>query len=408
MQGPARIIRSNEIPSYRNLEPLYIRRKAEGYLIIDKIRYGEKTGAVLCYHNPPVHQIGTEGLSAFHEGLDIVLETGDDLDFLLLCGANAPVHSGGDLKESLARLRKSLVKKRELAPAGASEKAIDRLFSWGESRLEKGVLLYRKIRRAARHMRVVGVCGGGLRFGGSAEISLMADYLIGDSRSGMCFSEALIGIIPGWGGITRVLVKAGIANAAHMAKTAKAIWAPDLKAMGVYNHIVDIPFALPRKQKTEDPARDQKTYFQALEDHDDRTGVLLLEAGLECATCPAERIPSAGDNDRKTLSNPEEREMEVARRVNPAHYAHLWGKPLNEVQDEIRALGRPLAPQSIEAIDRLLGSYDATDFDEEAFIYRELRADAALYRDPRFMEGLSAMLAQRVPDFRHPDHSRRG
>ena len=43
-------------------------------------------------------------------------------------------------------------------------------------------------------------------------------------------------------------------------------------------------------------------------------------------------------------------------------------------------------------------------FDEEAFIQKELLADAALYRDPRFLAGLSAMLEQRVPDFRTPQH----
>jgi hypothetical protein len=78
---------------------------------------------------------------------------------------------------------------------------------------------------------------------------------------------------------------------------------------------------------------------------------------------------------------------------------------LKDVKDEIALLGRPLAPQSIDAIDQLLGTYDASTFDEERFIHKELQADAALYRDPRFMEGLSALLDQRVPDFRVPENS---
>ena len=250
-----------------------------------------------------------------------------------------------------------------------------------------------------------GVCGGGLRFGGSAEIPLMADYLIGDSRSGMCFSEALMGIIPGWGGITRVLVKAGLMNAAYMAKTAKPVFAPELKAIGVYNDIVEIPFALPKKQKTGDPAGDKKNYLEALEDHDDRAGALLLLSGLEYATCPVEGIPSVGLSERKILAEPDDIAREVIRRVNPEHYAHLWAKPLKDVEHEIIALGRPLAPQSIQAVDHLLESYDAVTFDEEEFVQNELEADAALYRDPRFLEGLSALLEQRVPDFRHPEHS---
>jgi len=405
MQGPARIIRSNRIANYKNLGPLFKWTDDRAYLIIDKVAFGEKAGAILCYHNPPVHQIGTTGLYAFHAGLDVVFEKRAALQFLILCGANAPVHSGGDLKESLSRLRKSLAAKREMEATGASQEEIDRLFSWGESRLEKGALLYRKIRSAAQCMRIVGVCGGGLRFGGSAEILLMADYLIGDSRSGMCFSEALIGIIPGWGGITRVLVKSGLTNASYMAKTTKPVLASELKAIGIYNSIVEIPFGLPKIQKTGDPASDKKAYLEALEDHDDRTGALLLPAGLEWATCPVEEIPAVSERERKTLSEPDEIALEVTRRVDPDNYAHLWGKPLRDVKHEIARLGRPLAPQSINAIDHLLGTYDPSTFDEERFIHKELRADAALYRDPRFLEGLSALLGQRVPDFRHPVHS---
>ncbi len=401
MQGPARIIRSNRIAHYKNLGPLFTWVDGRAYLIIDKVAFNDKAGAILCYHNPPVHLIGTTGLYAFHEGLDAVFEKREELQFLLLCGANAPVHSGGDLKESMTRLRKSLTKKREREAAGASKDEIDRLFSWGESRLEKGVLLYKKIRRAARSMRVVGICGGGLRFGGSAEIPLMADYLVGDSRSGMCFSEALIGIIPGWGGITRVLVKSGLTNASYMAKTARRVFASDLKAVGIYNGIVKIPFGLPKIHHTGDPVSDEKEYLDALEDHDDRTGPILLSAGLELAICSVEKIPSVHESERKTLAKPDAIALEVARRVDPNRYAHLWGKSLKDVKDEIARLGRPLAPQSIDAINHLLGTYDPSTFDEERFIYEELRADAALYRDPRFLEGLRALLDQRVPDFRH-------
>lgn len=405
MQGPIRIIRSNSIADYKNLEPLYKWTHGPAYLIIDKVAFREKVGAILCYQNPPIHQIGTRGLYAYHDGLDTIIEKGDELEFLILCGANAPVHSGGDLKESLESLRKTLEAKREMEAAGAPAGEVDRLFAWSESRLEKGVILWGKIRRIAQGMRTVGICGGGLRFGGSAEIPLMADYLIGDSRSAMCFSESMIGIIPGWGGITRVLLKSGLTNAAYMAKTAKPVLASELKAIGIYNDVVEIPFSLPKMQKTGDPASDKRRYLEAMEDHEEKTGAILLPAGLELATCPAEEIPTASEKERETLAEPGEIALEVSRRVDPHNYSHLWGKPLRGVKDEIARLGRPLAPQSIEAIDRLLGTYDTSTFDEKQFIHKELQADAALYRDPRFLEGLSALLDQRVPDFRVPGNA---
>ena len=400
MQGPAKTIRSKRIADYKNLGPLFEWAEGKAYLIIDKVAFEEKAGAILCYYNPPVHQIGTTALYAFHEGLDIILKKRDKLQFLILYGANAPVHSGGDLKESLNRLKRSLAEKREMKAVGASEEEIDHLFSWGESRLEKGVLLYSKIRSVALYMRTLGVCGGGLRFGGSAEIPLMTDFLIGDSRSGMCFSEALIGIIPGWGGITRVLIKSGLNNAAYMAKTATPVFAHDLKAIGIYNDIVEVPFNLPSIVKTGDLRSDKKAYLKALEEHDDRTGILLLPKGLRLATCPEEEIPLVREEERKILAEPAEVTMEVDRRADPDQYKPFWGKPLKDVEDGMARLGRPLAPQSIRAIDRLLKTYDASTFDEEQFIHQELMADAALYRDPRFLEGLSAQLEQRVPDFR--------
>ncbi len=402
MKGPLRIIRSNKITNYKNLGPLFKWTDNLSYLIIDKVEFGKKTGVILCYHNPPVHQIGTTGLYAFHDALEVIFENRDKLQFLILCGANAPVHSGGDLKESLNRLKKSLKAKRELEAAGASKEEIDRLFTWGESRLEKGILLYKMIRRLSRYFRVVGLCGGGIRYGGSAEIPLMADYLIGDSRSGMCFSEALIGIIPGWGGIARVLVKSGPVNAAYMAKTAKPVYASELEAIGIYDSVVEVSIDLPKLQETGNPNSDQIKYLDALEDHDDKTGILLLKDGLEWATCNEDEIPSINETERKTLAESDDIALEVKRRATPDNYAHLWGKPLQDVKDEIARLGRPLAPQSIDAIDRLLGTYDASSFDEELFVHEELRADAALYRDPRFLEGLSALFEQRVPDFRHP------
>jgi len=405
MQGPIKTIRSNRITDYKNLGPLYQWEDGQAYLIIDKVTFQKKAGAILCYNNPPIHEIGTPGLYAYHEGLNTILEKRDDLAFLILCGANAPVHSGGDLKESLRRLRKSLASKHEMEAAGASPEEIDRLFEWGESRLEKGIILWQKVRRTAQTMRTVGICGGGLRFGGSAEIPLMTDCLIGDSRSGMCFSESMIGIIPGWGGITRVLMKSGLGNAEYMAKTAKAVFASDLKAIGIYNHVVDIPFGLPKKEKTGDPASDERRYVEALEDHDDKIGDILLPVGLEWATRPVEESPTISEKERKILAVPEEIAREVSRRVDPENYSHLWGKPLKAVKDEIARLGRPLAPQSIDAIDRLLRTYDASMFDEEQFIQQELQADAALYRDPRFLEGLSALLDQRVPDFRVPENA---
>ncbi|UCF56088.1 MAG: hypothetical protein JSW15_08260, partial [Deltaproteobacteria bacterium] len=109
--------------------------------------------------------------------------------------------------------------------------------------------------------------------------------------------------------------------------------------------------------------------------------------------------PKTEEKDRVTLATKEEMDREVARRKDPENYAHLWGKPLREVKEEIDRIGRPLAPQSIEALTSLFESYEPSQFEEHAFAEREMKADARLYRDPRFRAGLIGTLQQKVTDY---------
>jgi len=400
MKGPVRVVRSDRIEDYKNLGPLYEWSEGKAYLIIDRVTFKETPGALLCYYNPPVHQVGNPELDAYLEGLGTVFDKRDELRFLILSGANDPVHAGGDLKESLSRLDRTLEAKKGREASGASAEEIDQLFEWADTRLKKGIALHANIRELAGHLRVVAVCGGGTRFGGSAEIPLMADYLIGDSRSGMCFSEATIGLLPGWSGIARTLVKAGLTNAQYMGMTAKEVKAKQLQEIGTYNVVVEAPFSFPKRQKTDDPEADKAKYLEELESHNESTGLLLLPKGLELATCPVREIPKTEEKDRATLATREEIHREVATRKDPENYSHLWGKPLREVKEEIDRIGRPLAPQSIEGLESLFGSYEPSQFDEHTFAEREMKADARLYRDPRFRAGLIATLEQRVADYR--------
>ncbi len=400
MKGPIRLVRTGTIPRYQNRGPLYEWSGGKAYLMIDQIAFKEKGGAILCYYNPPVHQVGNPELDAHLEGLDKVLEKKGDLEFLILYGANDPVHAGGDLKESLNRLDRTLELKKEKEASGASAEKIDELFDWADNRLKKGIALHGKIREICKYLRVVAVCGGGTRFGGSAEIALMADVLVGDSRSGMCFSEATIGLLPGWSGVARTLIKAGLTNAEYMALTAKEVKAKQLEEIGTYNAIVDIPLPFPKREKTDDPEADKARYQEALEAHNEQTGLLLLPKALELAVCSEKEIPGVSEQNRATLATGDEISQEVTRRSDPENYSHLWGRPLREVKDEIAQMGRPLAPQSIEALTELFEQYEPSPFDEVSFVETEMYADARLYRDPRFRAGLIGTLEQTVTDFR--------
>ena len=95
MKGPIGLVRSLNIAEYKNVGPVFEWQEGDAYLIIDEVLYKGKTGVILCYQNPPVHQVSTIGLYAYHDGLNRVLEKLEHLDFLILYGANDPVHSGG-------------------------------------------------------------------------------------------------------------------------------------------------------------------------------------------------------------------------------------------------------------------------------------------------------------------------
>jgi enoyl-CoA hydratase/carnithine racemase len=398
MKGPIGLVRSGKIEGMKNSGPLYQWSEGSAYLVIDQISYKGAQGAILCYCNPPVHQVGNPALDAYLEGLDNVYAARGELKFLILYGANDPVHAGGDLKESLEKLDRTLAMKKEKEQGDTPPQAIDQLYDWADNRLRKGVSLHGIVRKIARHLRVVAVCGGGTRFGGSAEVPLMADYLVGDSRSGMCFSEAMIGLLPGWSGVARAIVKSGPINAQYMALTGREVKADKLKMCGIYNAVVDIPLAFPKMQRTADAKADKALYAEAIDKHDEETGMRLLPEGLKIAICPEHDLPVLRHPPQ--LVSEAEIAQEVDRRRDPRNYSHLWGKPLREVGEEIARLGRPLAPQSVDALRRLFESIDSEPFDEFAFVKREMEADARLYRDEKFRAGLVATLEQKVADYR--------
>ena len=229
----------------------------------------------------------------------------------------------------------------------------------------------------------------------------MADWLVGDSRSAMCFSEAMIGLIPGWAGVARAVTKAGALNARLMAQAAREVRAEDLLDVAVYDAVVEIDEPLPTMGRTGDREADRRAYESELARHDARVWPRLVLTGLELATCDELALPHKPRGpDRRSLATAAEVRAELARRAEPETYREIWGRSLGQARDELRALGRPLAPQSVAELDALLGRAEAGELDEDGFVEAEKQADARLYRDPRLKRGIEATLEQRVADFR--------
>jgi enoyl-CoA hydratase/carnithine racemase len=382
------------------LKQRYAWSEGQTYLYLDAVQFRGAKGGIICYYNPPVHSVGTPGVDAYLDAIRIVSENKGEFQFLIFHAGCDPVHAGGDLKESLSKLDNTIETRKEMERRGASAEEIDVLYKWADIRLEKGFDLYSGIRSLSEDVRLIALCGGGTRFGGSAEVPLMADYLVGDSRSGMCFSEAMIGLLPGWSGVGRSITKAGSLNAKYMAMTSTEVKAPQLREIGIYNILVEIPLPFPKFERADDEALDRTRYQEALQKHGDEAGMLLLPKALELAVCPMKKIPLVKEARRKDLATDEEIAEQVARRKDPETYRGLWGKHLGEVEKQIATLGRPLAPQSVDELQKLFSGYDPSRFDEKGFVRTEMEADARLYRDPRFRAGIIATLEQKVANFK--------
>ena len=395
MGDPTLALRAANVVGLERGETLHQWVEGRAALTADRVWYNGTPGVIIAYSNPPVHQVGNPGLDAYLTALEAVTVIADQLQFLIFTGPADPAHAGGDIRESLTRLDDTQDKRDELKAAGASDQEIWALYNWGDARLDKGFALYEFFRDLSEKMTTVAVCSGGTRFGGSAEACLLADVLVGDSRSGMSFSEVQIGLIPGWGGVGRAITKAGFGFARSMAYTADIVRADRLLAAGIYDVVVEISQPLPRMGRTGDRAADKANYLAALAKNDADTAPQLLEAALEAGVEPP-------DKGVGTQLAPVIDRVGIQRRATPGTYEGIWGERFRDQKDRIRELGKPLAPQSVEALDALFERFEGQEWDEEAFILAEKDADAALYRDPRFRAGIVATLEQRVADFRRP------
>ena len=65
-------MRSGEIHDLVSLGPIHESSEGPAYLVLDQVSFNGTKGAVLCYYNPPVHQVGNPALDAYLEGLDKV------------------------------------------------------------------------------------------------------------------------------------------------------------------------------------------------------------------------------------------------------------------------------------------------------------------------------------------------
>ena len=82
-------------------------------------------------------------------------------------------------------------------------------------------------------------------FGGGCELLVMCDLVVMATGSSLRFVHARMGLVPAWGGATRLIERVGAARAADLLLTARAVDAAEAATMGIASRLVDDGQAAP-------------------------------------------------------------------------------------------------------------------------------------------------------------------
>lgn len=73
---------------------------------------------------------------------------------------------------------------------------------------------------------------------GGLEVALACDFIVASDRARFADTHVRVGLLPGWGGSSRLVQRVGIARAKELALTARFFSAQEAAQWGVVNHVV--------------------------------------------------------------------------------------------------------------------------------------------------------------------------
>jgi enoyl-CoA hydratase/carnithine racemase len=369
----------------------------EGYVTLKRTEHNGKQGALLYYANPDarkLHAVDVQGMCEMEDAVTALEQEAGALDFCVFYGAYDQVHAGADITQFAGDPDYAAIKKH----------------------LDRGTLLDVRVKKLWTKMRTVAILAGD-RYGGSVEWPLFAEWAVACDKARLQFSEVHLGIVPGWNGILNVLLKSNALNGKYMGQTGNPVAAPELVKMGLAQAIVATP--TPPDRRTVE--RDKWPALWA--EHAVVSQGMLMDAALKLATTEAEPVRETGF----VLASEEDLAAEVARRIDPMPYvelrdeiaaklAALGAEPgkdelkalTKEVNKSLGALGKPLAPASVNGLAEYVARWGALGRDELVANFKEAgMAEASLCDELMHAEhrraGIAAILsrnpAERVPVF---------
>ncbi len=76
-------------------------------------------------------------------------------------------------------------------------------------------------------------------FGGGCELLLLCDLVIVERHASLAFRHAKMGLVPAWGGVTRLLERVGSIEAARLLLTAERVGAEEALRIGLVSEVVE-------------------------------------------------------------------------------------------------------------------------------------------------------------------------
>jgi len=307
----------------------------KGCVTLTSKKHNGLDGILFKLINPetPIEIISFTVLEEINKALDVI-ENDKKFKFVIFYGGDYKICAGADVKMFSGGIDKNTPD-------------YDSVLKY----LLLGANLDLRIKKLSKKIKTVSIMKGE-RFGGSVEWTLMPEYCVASSDTGLQFSEVNIGLIPGWSGILNICLKSENTNALYLGTTGTRI-----DAQQIYESSIADSIAEPEK---------------------------LMDTALSLAT-----TGKSHKNDIKRLASEDEIFKVLSERLNVHKYERLRDE-VKKVQSEmdpkefskyidkkLNQTGKPCAPLAVESVFGLVAKYGSRLNSEDLELIEEMGKDEA-------------------------------
>jgi enoyl-CoA hydratase len=202
------------------------------------------------------------------------LEDDDDVDVMILTGADPAFSAGMDLKELGGTAQPAPAPARSTTGAPARPPA--------DRRTQRGPF--------PPHTKLLIGAVNGVAVTGGLEVALNCDFLVASDRARFADTHARVGIMPGWGLTVLLCERIGVTRAREMSVTGNYVDAATALQWGLVNHVVPHDELIPytRQLALDSVNNDQRSVRRMLQTYCEVSGTTVdegwaIEVGVSVA-----------------------------------------------------------------------------------------------------------------------------